>query len=85
MSEVADKLGITRQTFNGWLNRDDIYVKDLFTLSTIVGYDFVKVFCQPTETEQNTKVVLQIEVEKDKTNEVLSYIKDKRLYEILKR
>ena len=41
-------------------------------------------FTQPTEEEQRTKVVLQIEIDKSKSNEVLQYIKDKNLYEILK-
>ena len=44
----------------------------------------VALFTQPNEEEQRTKVVLQIEIEKSKSDEVLQYIKDKQLYEILK-
>lgn len=84
-SEVARQAGISKQTFNSWLHKADWSVKDLFTISQVVGYDFVALFLQPTklEQEQSTKVVLQIEVEHEKTNEVLEYIKDKKLYDIL--
>jgi len=33
---------------------------------------------------QETKVILHIEIEKDKVNDVLKVIKDKQLYDILK-
>lgn len=85
LAEVARKIGISRQTLNGWLLKDDISVKDLFTISEVTEYDFLKMFCQPIESEQETKVVLQIEVEKSKTNDILKFIKDKQLYNILKK
>lgn len=69
---------------NGWFKKEDLYVKDLFTMSQVLGRDLVALFNQPTEEEQRTKVILQIEIEKDKSDEVLQYIKDKNLYEILK-
>ncbi len=83
-AEIAEKAGISRQTLNGWFKKDDLYVKDLFTISEVLGRDLVALFTQPTEEEQHTKVVLQIEIEKSKSDEVLQYIKDKNLYEILK-
>lgn len=82
--EIAEKAGISKQTLNGWFKKDDLKVKDLFTLSKVLGRDLVVLFTQPTEEEQRTKVVLQIEIEKSKSDEVLRYIKDKNLYEILK-
>ena len=82
--EIAEKAGIPKQTLNGWFKKDDLKVKDLFTLSEVLGRDLVSLFTQPTEEEQRTKVVLQIEIEKNKSDEVLRYIKDKNLYEILK-
>ena len=82
--EIAEKCGISKQTLNGWFKKPDLYVKDLFTLSQVLGKDLVAMFNQPSESEQRTKVVLQIEIEKEKSDEVLSYIKDKKLYEILK-
>lgn len=86
-SEVAQKIGISKQTLNNRLKRNDWSVKDLFTISQAVGYDFVALFTQPTEDKerQETKVVLQIEIGKDKANEVLEYINDKQLYSILKQ
>ena len=85
LSDLARKLNISRQKLNAWLKKDDMSVKDLFTISKVSGYDFVKIFCQPAENEQETKVILQIEVEKSKTEEVLKLIKDKQLYRILKK
>ena len=82
--EIAEKAGISKQTLNGWFKRDDLKVKDLFTISQVLGRDLVALFTQPTEEDQRTKVVLQIEIDKNKSDEVLQYIKDKKLYEILK-
>jgi len=82
--DVAKKIGISKQTFNGWLKKDDISVKDLFTISEAINYDLVKRFCLPNENEQETKVVLHIEVEKNKVNDVLKIVQDKQLYNILK-
>jgi len=82
--EVANKIGISKQTFNGWLKKDDISVKDLFTISEAINYDLVKRFCLPNQSEQETKVVLHIEVEKNKVNDVLKIVQDKQLYNILK-
>lgn len=82
--EIAEKAGISKQTLNGWFKKDDLKVKDLFTISQVLGRDLVAMFTQPTEEDQRTKVVLQIEIEKNKSDEVLQYIKDKKLYEILK-
>lgn len=85
MVEIAKECGISKQTLNGWFKKDDLYVKDLFTISKVLGRDFVALFTQPKEdTPQRTKVVLQVEVEEDKTNEVLDYIRDKGLSSMLK-
>jgi len=84
-SDVARKIGISRQKLNGWLNKDDLFVKDLFTISEAINFDLMKIFCLPKDDEQDTKVILQIEVEKGKVNDVLKVIKDKQLYNILKK
>jgi predicted transcriptional regulator len=83
-AEVAKMAGISRQTFNGWLKKSDWSVKDLFTISNIIQQDIVKYFCLPSAEQQETKVILQISVDKDKTNEVLNYVKDKQLYNLIK-
>ena len=59
-SEIAERAGISRQTLNGWFKKDDLSVKDLFTISEALGRDLVALFNHPNEEEQHTKVVLQI-------------------------
>lgn len=83
LSDLARELGISRQTLNGWLNRDDMSVKNLFTISEILGYDFLKKFNLPSAKEQEAKIILQIEIEKDKQDEVLKFVHDKDLYNLL--
>ena len=84
-SEVARKIEVSRQKLNGWMRKDDLLVKDLFTISQAIDFDIVKKFCQPKGDEQETKVILHIEIEKDKVNDLLKVIKDKQLYNILKK
>lgn len=84
-TEIGKRMGLSKQRLNNRFKKDDWSVKELFTISQILGHDFVAQFTQPKEPIlQKTKVVLQIEVEDDKTNEVLDYIKDKGLGSILK-
>lgn len=73
-SEVATKIGISRQTFNGWLKNDDWSVKDLFTVSEAVGYDFVALFNQTEESAKNTKILLQFEIDELKAREILNLV-----------
>ncbi len=80
---VAKELGISKQRLAYMLNQRDFPVKNLFTISKFVGYDFVKLFTQPKEEEQETEVTLQVKISKEKSDEVLRYIKDKELYDIL--
>ena len=83
--EIAQMMGFSKQKLQGRFLQDDWGVKELFTISQILGQDFVAPFTQPKDKEdQKTKVVLHIEIEKEKSDEVLRYIKDKQLYEILK-
>lgn len=84
-TEIGKRMGLSKQRLNNRFKKDDWSVKELFTISQILGRDFVVQFTQPQDPQpQRTKVVLQIEVEDDKTNEVLGYIKDKGLGNMLK-
>ena len=86
-AEVARKIGISRQKLNGWFQKDDMSVKDICTISEAINIDLLKPFCLPTkekENNQQTKVVLHIEVGREKMNDVLKAIEDKNLYDILK-
>lgn len=83
--EIAKMMGFSKQVLNNRFKNDDWGVKELFTISRILGRDFVAPFTQPKEDEsQRTKVILHIEIDKEKSDEVLRYIKDKKLYELLK-
>lgn len=82
---IGHEMGLSKQRLNNRFKKDDWSVKELFTISKILGYDFVAQFTQPKDPQpQRTKVVLQVEVEEDKTNEVLDYIRDKGLSGLLK-
>jgi len=83
-SKVAKEMGISRQKLNGWLKKDDWLVKDLFTISKVIGTDLVKNFCLPKANEQEKKVFIQIEIEKNKVDDVLKIINNNQLYNILK-
>ncbi|GHT32064.1 hypothetical protein FACS189434_03010 [Bacteroidia bacterium] len=85
-AEVARRIGISRQQLNGWFQKDDLYVKDLYTVAEVINKDLLKPFCLPNKEEDNpTKILLQIEVGKDKINDVLNFIDDRNLYRILKQ
>jgi transcriptional regulator with XRE-family HTH domain len=83
--EVARKMGVSRQKLNGWCQKEDLFVKDLFTISEAIDRDLVKFFCLPKEDEQEKKIFIQIEIEKNKTEDILKIINDKHLYNILKK
>jgi len=83
--QIAKDMQLSKQSLNNRFKKDDWSVKELFTISKILGCDFVAQFTQPKDPQpQRTKVVLQVEVEEGKTNEVLDYIRDKGLSRILK-
>ena len=84
--ELAEKLGISKQNLNDLLKRNDIGVKKLFTISQILNYDFLKHFRLNDEENSTRKprITLQIEIDPSDHNNVLQYIQDKELYELLK-
>jgi transcriptional regulator with XRE-family HTH domain len=84
LSELARRIGTTRQNVRSIIKRDTVDVKLLFTISEALKYDFFRAFRISNEIElQKTKVILNIEIEDDKKNDVLRYIQDKQLYNIL--
>ena len=83
-AEVARNAGITPQRLNNWLNKDDIYVKDLFRLCKALNYDFFEPFRLPKEEmEQETKITLQIEIPSELKSDVMKFIRDKSLQDLL--
>lgn len=81
---LASELGVSRQVLNNWLNKDDLPVKVLFTISKILNYDFLEVFRLSTDEKEKPKICLHIEIPDSHQNEILEYIQDKKLYNLLK-
>lgn len=82
LQELADAIGISKQRLNGWLKKDDISVKTLFTISKVLDYDFIRLFNQPEENNKK-KMIIQIEVDDAKQQDILNYLDDKQIKNIL--
>lgn len=82
LQELADTIGISKQRLNGWLKKDDISVKTLFTISKVLDYDFIRLFNQPEENNKK-KMIIQIEVDDAKQQDILNYLDDKQIKNIL--
>lgn len=87
-SYVADKLGISKQTFSYWLQTDDIYVKNICMISEIIGKDLLIPFLLDTGESDgewdNPKITIQLEIDPRKNDDVLQHIKDQKLYHLIK-
>lgn len=87
-ASVAEKLGISKQTFSYWLQTDDIYVKNICMISEIIGKDLLIPFLldlgNDNSNDDEPKVIIQIELDPRKNNDVLQHIKDQKLYHLLK-
>lgn len=85
-SDLAKKIGTSRQNIRSIYKRDTIDVKLLFTISQALQYDFFNEFrIFDVKEVKKPKVVLQVEIDESKINDVLKYIDDKELYKLLKR
>ena len=83
----SKSLGILPQNLNREFENEDWSVIKLIRAGKSLKYDFSPLFSidEPTKEIKTPKVMLQVEIEQDKINEVLKYIEDKELYKILKR
>lgn len=85
-AELGKRIGTSRQNVRSIFKRDTIDVKLLFTISQQLQFDFFNEFrIFDVKEIQKPKVILQVEIEDNKINDVLKYIEDKELYKILKR
>lgn len=85
-SELAKRINTTRQNMGRILKKDTLDVKQLFAICQALDYDFFSAFSKvETKEIKNTKVILQIEIEEEKINEVLKHIENKKMYNILKK
>ena len=85
LASLAAELGVSRQVLNNWLNKDDMPVKVLFTISQIIDYDFFNDFRLNSEESGKPKICLNIEIPDSLQDEILEYIRDKNLYNLLKK
>lgn len=85
-SFVAQKIGISNQTFSYWLQNDDISVKNICMISEIIGRDLLIPFLLDVDNNEynDPKVTIQLEIDPRKNDDVLQYIKDQQLYKLLK-
>ena len=86
-AELARRIGTTRQNIALILKKDTIDVKQLFTFCEALNFDFFEPFRidGALKEKEEPKVLLQIEIEKDKVNDVLKVIHNKELYNLIKR
>lgn len=86
-SEFAEAIGVHAQNLNKLFKNEDWSVIKLIRAGRSLNYDFSPLFMleEISREIQKPKVLLQIEVEEEKVNEVLKIIQDKDLYNILKR
>lgn len=89
-SELAKKIGVSKQTLWNWLSNDDLSIKKICTISEAIGYDLLVPFLLDStleklsgESSSEPKITIQIEVDPLKNNEVLEFIKEQKLYNLL--
>lgn len=85
-ASFAKAIGILPQNLNREFEKKDWSVIKLIMAGRILNYDFSSLFTIDSQNQtQKTKVMLQVEIEESKINDVLKAIEDKNLYKILKR
>jgi hypothetical protein len=85
-SQLSKAIGIYKQNLKREFENSDWSVIKLINAGKILNHDFSYLFTLESEKEsQKTKVILQIEVEDEKINDVLKVIANKNLYKILKQ
>ena len=86
-ASFARALEVLPQNLNRELENEDWSVIKLIRAGQALKYDFSPLFKIDGELKepQKSKVLLQIEIEDNKINDVLKVIENKQLYNILKR
>ena len=84
-SDFSRKIGIYNQNLNRLFENEDWSVIKLIEAGRALNYDFSPLFKIGDSEKYTPKVMLQIEIEDEKINEVLKVIQDKKLYNIIKR
>lgn len=84
-SAFSKAIGIHNQNLNREFEKEDWSVLRLIEAGKVLHYDFSPLFKLDIVEKQKSKVLLQIEIEDEKVNDVLKVIQDKQLYNLLKK
>lgn len=84
-TEFAKAIGIANQNLNREFKKKDWGVIKLIKAGQFLNYDFSSLFIIGEPVKAKPKVLLQIEIDEGKVNDVLKIISDKELYNIIKR
>ena len=82
-SQFAERIGVQNQNVNRMFKNEDWSVIKLIEAGEALGTDFSFLFGK--KKVEKSKMILQIEIEDDKFNDVLKSIENKELYDILKK
>ena len=82
-TELANAIGIANQNLNREFKNEDWSVIKLIKAGEFLNYDFSPLFSIAEKTNK-PKVLLQIEIEEEKVNDVLKVINNNELYNLIK-
>ena len=84
-TEFANAIGIANQNLNREFKKKDWSVIKLIRAGQFLNYDFSGLFVIGEPVKAKPKVLLQIEIEDEKVNDVLKVVSNNDLYNIIKR
>ncbi|MDR0874186.1 MAG: hypothetical protein LBN27_12100 [Prevotellaceae bacterium] len=84
-ADFARAIGSYSQNLEREFGNEDWYVLKLIKAGKALNYDFSNLLALSAKDPQKTEVMLQIKVGDDKMNDVLKFIEEKKLYEILRQ
>lgn len=84
-TEFANAIGIANQNLNREFKNEDWSVIKLIKAGQFLQYDFSFLFAIGEPVKAKPKVLLQIEIEEEKVNDVLKVVSNNDLYNIIKR
>lgn len=84
-TEFANAIGIANQNLNREFKKKDWSVIKLIKAGQFLEHDFSYLFTIGEPVKAKPKVLLQIEIEEEKVNDVLKVVSNNDLYNIIKR
>ena len=91
-SDLAKKIGVSKQTLWNWLSNDDLSVKKICTISKALDFDFLVPFLlentkkrmSENKSEHIPKVTIQLEIDPIQNEDLFNFIKQQKLYSFIK-